>query len=1007
MKKITLLFLMMFSFVFTFSQVIINENFDAGAPSGWTNTYSNTTSSSCAGKSERDNIYSASATGNLTTPNQIALSNATDLTVSFDYKIMEFAYGTPTVATSAGWGTAELQYSTDDGTNWSTILLIDDSNHVVATTCVNVSAIVPAASLPNGGDVKLRISNVWASGDYYFYIDNFIANQVVTDPPNCDVVLTSPSNGAINVSLSGDISWSAATGVPTGYNLTVGTTSGGSEVLTTTDVGDVTTYTLIGLVEATTYYVSIVPYNVVGNATSCTEYNFTTGSTPSNNDCSNATALIVGEIFTDNALIGQSNLLATGSGETPLPSCSSYDPVDTSGYGGDLWYTAVVPAHGKLSIEVNGDPAGDGGDSGMQVYTGSCGAFTALECDDDDSLDGAYSLIELDNITLAGQTIYIRVFEYGGNAQINFQVSAYAPTCPNPSAGVATEITDVSAKLGWTAEGIETTWNLEWGIDGFTQGSGTIISSTSNNPETLTGLMPSTAYDFYVKADCGGGDLSDWVGPYSFSTIASCIEVSGVSVSNITDTSMDISWTAGFANDSALVEVYLDGDSAANSDTPIYTNASATGGMDTANGLLSNTDYDVYVTGQCGVATTAVQGPVSFTTLCGSVTIFPSTTDFSSNPPTCWTEAGAGEVVDGPTGTTSDWKSGRAYTDGSGNVINSNVINLYDDDDREWLMSPIYNIPVGLSHSLVINVALTDYKYSGTSIASNTDTMGSDDQVQLLQSVDAGVTWTNITTWNASNQPAVTGTEYEEDLSAVSGNIQFALWASDGSVNDSEDYDFHVGGFSILPSAPSNDECANADVLTVGTMVSGDTTYATDSGVAASSCGAAGADQDIWYSFTATAAMATEGASFTTTADHLMVYADCTAASEVACLATGENTSALTSGVTYIVRAYNSGTAKVAGPIEITLQEGSLSTAGFDAKSIFSYYPNPVNNTLTLNAQQAITNVSVFNMLGQQVLRNVPNAVTKTLDMSNLQSGAYFVQVTVGTSVETVRIIKN
>ena len=85
----------------------------------------------------------------------------------------------------------------------------------------------------------------------------------------------------------------------------------------------------------------------------------------------------------------------------------------------------------------------------------------------------------------------------------------------------------------------------------------------------------------------------------------------------------------------------------------------------------------------------------------------------------------------------------------------------------------------------------------------------------------------------------------------------------------------------------------------------------------------------------------------------------------------------------------------------------TLSTTDFDSSVGFTYYPNPVNNTLTLSAQKEISNVAVFNMLGQEVIRTAPNAVSNDVDMSNLQSGAYFVQVTIGQAVETVRVIKN
>jgi hypothetical protein len=66
-----------------------------------------------------------------------------------------------------------------------------------------------------------------------------------------------------------------------------------------------------------------------------------------------------------------------------------------------------------------------------------------------------------------------------------------------------------------------------------------------------------------------------------------------------------------------------------------------------------------------------------------------------------------------------------------------------------------------------------------------------------------------------------------------------------------------------------------------------------------------------------------------------------------------------------------------------------------------------VTNNLTLRAQKDIQNVAVYNMLGQEVLRTAPNAVDSNVDMSALNSGAYFVKVTIDNISETIRIIKN
>ena len=95
------------------------------------------------------------------------------------------------------------------------------------------------------------------------------------------------------------------------------------------------------------------------------------------------------------------------------------------------------------------------------------------------------------------------------------------PTCPAPSNLAVANAVATSADLSWTENGSATVWNVEYGPVGFAQGSGTVVAASSN-PFTLTGLTAATSYDFYVQSDCGGGDLSTWSGPYSFSTGGTC-----------------------------------------------------------------------------------------------------------------------------------------------------------------------------------------------------------------------------------------------------------------------------------------------------------------------------------------------------------------------------------------------------------------------------------------------------------------------------------------------------
>lgn len=93
---------------------------------------------------------------------------------------------------------------------------------------------------------------------------------------------------------------------------------------------------------------------------------------------------------------------------------------------------------------------------------------------------------------------------------------ASAP-CNDPSALTASNVGAYSADLSWTTGG-SGNWNIEYGPQGYTQGSGTQLSVT-NNPYGLSGLTPGTAYDVYLQDDCGGTQ-SNWVGPVTFTTTA-------------------------------------------------------------------------------------------------------------------------------------------------------------------------------------------------------------------------------------------------------------------------------------------------------------------------------------------------------------------------------------------------------------------------------------------------------------------------------------------------------
>jgi len=96
--------------------------------------------------------------------------------------------------------------------------------------------------------------------------------------PSCSE-LSMPSDGATEVPVDIDLEWSVAMGA-TGYEIRIGTTSGGNDILDLTGVGNVTLLNLeANLPPLSDIYITILPFNSSGTNMTCSEFQFTTGMT--------------------------------------------------------------------------------------------------------------------------------------------------------------------------------------------------------------------------------------------------------------------------------------------------------------------------------------------------------------------------------------------------------------------------------------------------------------------------------------------------------------------------------------------------------------------------------------------------------------------------------------------------------------------------------------------------------------------------------------------------------
>ncbi len=140
----------------------------------------------------------------------------------------------------------------------------------------------------------------------------------------------------------------------------------------------------------------------------------------------------------------------------------------------------------------------------------------------------------------AGNTIDpCATYGFGETEDYDVTISA-PPACPTPSGLAASAVTTTTASLNWVTGCVETDWIVEYGVTGFTLGSGTQVPVTGTPTLGLTLLSPATPYSVYVYADCEASSPGDGqstpFGPVNFTTAAlppandECVNAVGLTV---------------------------------------------------------------------------------------------------------------------------------------------------------------------------------------------------------------------------------------------------------------------------------------------------------------------------------------------------------------------------------------------------------------------------------------------------------------------------------------------
>ncbi len=190
------------------------------------------------------------------------------------------------------------------------------------------------------------------------------------------------------------------------------------------------------------------------------------------------------------------------SASCPASTCNATTSVAASSITNNSALITWTVVAGAVSYNLQYRVAGTSAWTTLNIVTGTTQTLTGL------APSTAYD-VQVQTVC-SGSTV--------SRYSIGIAFKTIPSACAEPSGLSVAPLTNTSVTVNWTENGTATTWEIEWGAQGFTQGTGTLVNVTAK-PYTLGGLAAGTAYSVYVRATCGGANgNSAWVGPVNFIT---------------------------------------------------------------------------------------------------------------------------------------------------------------------------------------------------------------------------------------------------------------------------------------------------------------------------------------------------------------------------------------------------------------------------------------------------------------------------------------------------------
>ena len=985
----------------------------------------------------------------------------TSFTTGFTGKVLNYSYNFENAANAwfytnemalEGGITYKLTYKYgSSGTFYTEKLKVAYGTTAAASEMVNELANHPAV---NGGvaqDNSVSFTpavtglyvigfNAYSDADQdNLYVDNIVVDLAPTTLPLCATNIVATPNATCG-NFATILTWDA-TASTNGYNVTIAPTSGGTPV--TIDAGNAATLSYIGN-HNTQYTYTVVPYNNIGPAVGCTSQTFTTAlngcycpSIPTSNDNAGISNVLLG----NQNFVNADNMYFDHTGT----------PVDLAqGLVANLKITLATTYsyHSNVWIDLNDNFTFEEDELLFSVPTEELSPFpnpyindASFEMPVDAPLgQHRMRIVSTDALQTVPNSCYSG--SYGVTLDFTVNITA-APACLAPSNANASNITTTSAILTWTASTTVPANGYAYYVTtsttpptAATEPTGTVGAGVTT--AEVFGLAPSTVYKFYIRSLCSTSDASAWTQAGTFKTLCDVaplpytIDFESANVPNLPlctsnqNVGTGNDWKTFSGTNSGFTGKFL-------RYSYNNTNAANTWFFTNVFNVVAGTSYTVSYKYGAGSTAYSEKLKVAYGTAANDAAM---TTILADHDNVNSTVPQYNSVEFTPT-------TSGLYVIGFNAYSAANLFYLQL-DDIVIMVTPTC-IPPAVAPTvtnITANTATLNWTPSTTTAAEGYDYYYSTSNTNPTASTTPiGSVVAGITTADISNL-ASASTYYvwvrskcsTTDVSAWSFSATFTTPCSSYNTPFTEDFTIYLPNCWTRASA--------------GTIASGPTNalaggWLVDGFLNAGTTGAArfniySSNRTGWlitpvmnttvgqpyvfsfdYGITAYTGSAASAMGSDDTVKVAMSTDNGTTWTEIQNFSAASNITNLLQQFAYTYQATATSVKFAIIADAGTVSDGldynfyvdnvamdiNLSNAGFD-KNTFTAYPNPVKNNLTIRYNENITDATVYNLMGQQLLIKKINATEGQIDMSSFASGTYLIKVTSGDKVQTMKVIK-